>query len=44
MKKAVLTVGAQFKSQLQQLMTTLSATTPHYVRCVKPSIYYKRLF
>ena len=38
MKRGAVTVGAQFKTQLQQLMATLSATTPHYVRCIKPSI------
>src|SRR5689334_9180455 len=31
------TVGAQFKDQLTALLTTLSTTEPHYVRCVKPN-------
>lgn len=31
------TVGHQFRTSLQLLMETLNATTPHYVRCVKPN-------
>ncbi|MQM03569.1 hypothetical protein Taro_036360 [Colocasia esculenta] len=30
-------IGARFKQQLQALMETLSATEPHYIRCVKPN-------
>lgn len=30
-------IGARFKLQLQQLLETLSATEPHYIRCVKPN-------
>uniref|UniRef100_F6HS30 Myosin-6 n=1 Tax=Vitis vinifera TaxID=29760 RepID=F6HS30_VITVI len=30
-------IGSRFKQQLQSLLETLSATEPHYVRCVKPN-------
>ncbi|GMY26957.1 myosin-6-like isoform X1, partial [Fagus crenata] len=30
-------IGARFKQQLQALLETLSATEPHYIRCVKPN-------
>ncbi|KAJ4969406.1 hypothetical protein NE237_016107 [Protea cynaroides] len=30
-------IGSRFKQQLQTLVETLSATEPHYVRCVKPN-------
>ncbi|KAM9814851.1 unconventional myosin-Vc isoform X1 [Syngnathus typhle] len=30
-------VGAKFCSSLSLLMETLNATTPHYVRCIKPN-------
>ncbi|CAH1446365.1 unnamed protein product [Lactuca virosa] len=30
-------IGSRFKYQLQQLMETLNATEPHYIRCVKPN-------
>ncbi|XP_061341502.1 myosin-6-like [Gastrolobium bilobum] len=30
-------IGSGFKQQLQALLETLSATEPHYIRCVKPN-------
>ncbi|KAE8717544.1 Myosin-6 [Hibiscus syriacus] len=30
-------IGSSFKQQLQALLETLSATEPHYIRCVKPN-------
>ncbi|KAM6926565.1 unconventional myosin-Va-like [Lycodopsis pacificus] len=31
------TVGLQFRQSLHLLMETLNATSPHYVRCIKPN-------
>eukprot|EP00727_Mastigamoeba_balamuthi_P001041 m51a1_g10934 putative myosin ii heavy chain (1856) ;mRNA; r:146368-154726 len=31
------TVSSQFRSQLSTLMTTLSQTEPHFIRCIKPN-------
>eukprot|EP01132_Coremiostelium_polycephalum_P002883 gene2883-3584_t len=32
-----LSVGSQFSSSLATLMKTISTTTPHYIRCIKPN-------
>ena len=34
-------VGTRFKGQLGELMATLSAMEPHYIRCVKPNSFNK---
>ncbi|KAI3469890.1 hypothetical protein Pfo_026553 [Paulownia fortunei] len=34
-------IGSRFKQQLQALLETLSATEPHYIRCVKPNNHLK---
>ena len=34
-------LGGQFRSQLVSLMDTLSATDPHFIRCVKPNTVKK---
>ena len=36
-KKKKVTVASQFKTQLRKLMESISSTTPHYVRCLKPN-------
>jgi myosin-5 len=33
----VQSVGSQFKDQLNDLMGTIYATSPHYIRCLKPN-------
>eukprot|EP00667_Euglena_gracilis_P000812 EG_transcript_812 len=32
-----LTLGGQFRAQLQQLQAVIAATQPHWIRCVKPN-------
>eukprot|EP01084_Bolivina_argentea_P201243 344027_1 len=32
-----MTLSAQFRVQLNKLMTTLQGTQPHYIRCIKPN-------
>lgn len=34
---AAISVGTQFKIQLNELMEIIRSTTPHYVRCIKPN-------
>jgi len=36
-KARQVTVGGQFKTQLQSLRQKIDKTTPHYVRCLKPN-------
>ncbi len=31
------TVGTQFRQQLKQLLSIINATSPHYIRCLKPN-------
>jgi len=33
-----ISVASQFKTSLQELMSDLEKTTPHYIRCVKPNL------
>ena len=40
-KSSKKTLGSQFKEQQQQLMDTLNATYPHFVRCMKPNTLLK---
>lgn len=35
--KSAQTVGAEFRRQLKDLMSNISLTTPHYIRCIKPN-------
>ncbi len=35
------TVGGEFKLSLAQLMTTMNAAAPHFVRCIKPNMIKK---
>ncbi|XP_071944732.1 unconventional myosin-XIX-like [Antedon mediterranea] len=37
-KKTTSTVVSTFKNSLDSLMDTLHETTPHYIRCIKPSL------
>lgn len=34
---AAITVSLQFRSQLDSLISTLKATEPHYIKCIKPN-------
>jgi myosin-5 len=36
-KPAAQTLGSEFRRQLKDLMTNISLTTPHYIRCIKPN-------
>jgi myosin heavy subunit len=36
-KKLAATMGKQFKAQVASLMSTLEATEPHFIRCLKPN-------
>eukprot|EP01025_Chloroclados_australasicus_P055566 TRINITY_DN6759_c0_g1_i2.p1 TRINITY_DN6759_c0_g1~~TRINITY_DN6759_c0_g1_i2.p1 ORF type:complete len:1608 (-),score=236.01 TRINITY_DN6759_c0_g1_i2:671-5494(-) len=38
-----LSVGSQFKTQLNELMATLFTMDPHYIRCIKPNHLQKPL-
>ena len=38
-KKGASTIASKFKGQLHTLNSTLLATNPHYVRCVKPNTF-----
>ncbi|GMH53857.1 hypothetical protein TrRE_jg1604 [Triparma retinervis] len=40
-KSSKKTLGSQFKQQQQDLMDTLNATYPHFVRCMKPNTLLK---
>eukprot|EP00818_Percolomonas_sp_WS_P008469 CAMPEP_0117441274 /NCGR_PEP_ID=MMETSP0759-20121206/3551_1 /TAXON_ID=63605 /ORGANISM="Percolomonas cosmopolitus, Strain WS" /LENGTH=1285 /DNA_ID=CAMNT_0005233125 /DNA_START=408 /DNA_END=4265 /DNA_ORIENTATION=- len=35
-KGKLLTVGGHFKNQLNELLTTVNSTLPHWIRCIKP--------
>lgn len=34
---STVTVSKAFRGQLQNLMATLRATEPHYIKCIKPN-------
>ena len=40
-KSRKISLGGQFKDQLNKLMDTLNTTNPHYIRCVKPNEFKK---
>jgi len=42
-KKRTQTLGSQFKKSLEQLMKTLGACQPFFVRCVKPNEFKRPL-
>jgi myosin-5 len=33
----VQTLGAEFRKQLEELMSNINTTSPHYIRCIKPN-------
>lgn len=37
MPACALIIMIQFRNSLTELMTTLSHTVPHYIRCIKPN-------
>ena len=41
-KPALKTIAGKFKKQLSSLAHTLSITSPHYVRCIKPNDLHMR--
>merc|ERR1712084_2954 len=35
--RTLITTGYQFRTQLQNLLSKIQVTTPHYIRCIKPN-------